>query len=82
MKLLVLYKLYTRKIFKICGPSYCKNCGRNIHDFSTSDEIWEKIEPYIKYGHVLCYDCFCEICSNIGLPSVWKLEEIKDKNDN
>jgi len=28
----------------------------------------------IQYGDVLCYDCFCEKCGMLGLPTVWQLE--------
>lgn len=58
----------------ILMPSFCKDCGRNVHDFIASDEIWKSIESTIKNGHVLCYDCFCEHCEKQGLPSVYRLE--------
>ena len=60
--------------------SFCGVCGRKVHDFSAPDDVWEKVEPNIKYGsivgHVLCYDCFCEMCVALGLPPVWRLEEL------
>jgi NMD protein affecting ribosome stability and mRNA decay len=70
----VLYKLLKRKCF--VTNSFCKECGRDVHDFSVSDEIWKSIDKTIKYGHVLCYDCFCEKCKVLNLPTVWELKEI------
>ena len=72
-----LFKTLRRNIFCYPTNSFCKNCGRDIHDFIVSDEIWENVEPYISnYGHTLCYDCFCEICPKIGLSPVWRLEKL------
>lgn len=59
----------------ICIDSFCKICGRDVHDFIVDDYIWEKIDKCID-GHVLCYDCFCEKCQELGMLGVWKLEEI------
>ena len=67
------------KVFGHHGPAYCKHCGIIVHDFSAPDDIWEIVDRYIKYGHVLCYDCFCEFCWKLGLPRVWQLEELSDK---
>jgi len=53
--------------------SFCKHCGRDVHDFVVDDEVWAKVEPLIKHGNVLCYDCFAEKCREAGLPGVWKL---------
>ena len=61
------------KKFKLPIKSFCKECGRDVHGFSVSDYVWDKIELYIEYGNVLCYDCLCEYCSKLGLPSVWNL---------
>ena len=58
--------------------SFCKECGRQVHDFSAPNDVWLKIDPLIKYGHVLCYDCFCEKCKEVGLPTVWKIISIND----
>ena len=54
--------------------SFCKYCGRTVHDFIVPDDIWAKVRPLIQYGDVLCYDCFCEKCGMLGLPTVWQLE--------
>ena len=70
------WKLFITRISLIHLESFCKVCGRTVHDFDAPDHIWGQVDPHIKYGHVLCYDCFCEICSKIGLPAVWKLEQI------
>ncbi|OPY57151.1 MAG: hypothetical protein A4E55_01833 [Pelotomaculum sp. PtaU1.Bin035] len=67
----VKFKLILKKFFIV--PSFCKECGRNVHDFVVDDNIWHKVSRYIKNGHVLCYDCFCEKCRHAGLPDVWKL---------
>jgi len=72
MTLLFMYKRFLSRWR--CLPSYCKICGRTIHDFSAPDATWEKVEPHIKHGHTLCYDCFCDICGKIGEPTVWRLD--------
>lgn len=61
--------LATRRLI----PSFCKMCGRDVHDFVAPEDVWAKVEPEIKNGAVLCYDCFCEVCKNVGAPSVWTL---------
>jgi len=67
-------KLFKSRYLRIPTDSFCKNCGRDVHDFLVDDEIWDLIEPMIKYGKVLCYDCFCEFCKDAGLPPVWMLK--------
>ena len=79
MKFKLFFKLFLRKFIPI--SSFCKECGREVHDFSVSDEIWKKVDPLIKYGHVLCYDCFCEKCKEVGLPSVWELKKLNEKDN-
>jgi hypothetical protein len=69
----VKYKLIKQKFFLI--PSFCKECGRDVHDFITDDDIWSKIKPLIKNGNVLCYDCFCEKCELIGILPIWHLKQ-------
>lgn len=75
----VPYKLLKRRYFLI--NSFCKECGRDVHDFSVDDEVWEKVDKTIKRGHVLCYDCFCEKCEILNLSTVWKLKEIKETDN-
>ena len=76
-KLRYLFKTLRREIFNYPTDSFCKNCGRYIHDFSAPDTIWKKVEHYIpNNGNTLCYDCFCEICQKIGLPTVWRIEKL------
>ncbi|MCK5614860.1 hypothetical protein KAR91_74045 [Candidatus Pacearchaeota archaeon] len=77
MKTLVLLKLLYRRYFTIQG--FCKECGRTVHDFVAPDDVWEKVEPHIKHGYILCYDCFCEKCKKLGLPTVWKLQELGER---
>jgi hypothetical protein len=50
----VLLKTYPSN--KEC--SRCRDCGRTVHDFQVSDELWKAV-----IGHedgVWCWDCFCE----------------------
>lgn len=68
----VYFKLIWRKFFSI--PSFCKCCGREVHDFIVPDEVWNRISPLIKRGNVVCYDCFCDLCKDVGLPTVWYLQ--------
>ncbi len=72
----VLVKLLIIQFLPI--ESFCKECGCKVCDFSAPDDIWEEVDVHIKYGHVLCYNCFCKKCKKLGLPSVWRLEEILD----
>ena len=72
----VLFKKFLGRVLPYGIESFCKCCGRKVHDFHAPDEIWEKVEPHIRFGHVLCYDCFCEICRKLGLPATWKLEGV------
>lgn len=72
MILRVYLKLLLRHFFHI--DSFCKDCGRDVHDFSVSDDIWNQIDKTIKYGHTLCYDCFCEHCKQLNLPIIWELK--------
>jgi hypothetical protein len=78
MKLLyflrVKYKLLKRKFMLV--DSFCKECGRDVRDFVAPDEVWKRIESKIKYGNVLCYECFCDKCGEVGLLPVWKFEKI------
>jgi hypothetical protein len=74
MALRVALKMVLRKFRLI--PSFCRHCGRNVHDFVAPSEVWEKVDPHIKHGHTLCYDCFCEVCTKLGMPNVWRLEAV------
>jgi len=56
-----------------CIPAFCKICGRDVHDFIAPDWAWHMIRPFIKYGDVLCYDCFCDLCEKARICSVWHL---------
>src|SRR5690606_9541792 len=64
-------KLVLRRFWLI--PSFCKKCGRDVRDFVVPDPVWEKVEALIPHGSVLCYECFCDVCEEAGLPSVWEL---------
>jgi len=35
-------KLLKSKFFLV--PSFCKVCGRDVHDFEAPDDIWGKVE--------------------------------------
>lgn len=54
-------------------PAFCKRCGRDVHDFVAPDDVWKKVADYTGMN-VLCYDCFCDVCEEIGEQSVWRLE--------
>lgn len=75
MNLTVIIKLILRK-FKII-PSFCKICGRDVNDFIAPDDLWDEIKDDIRYGNVLCYDCFCELVKSKGCLGVFKLEGIE-----
>lgn len=74
VKIRLFIKLFLKKHFDL--NSFCKKCGRTVHDFDAPNDVWKKIEPFIKHGNVLCYDYFCEMCKQNNLPSVWKLNKI------
>ena len=50
--------------------SFCKHCGQRVRDFQAPDDVWKRVVPSIRIRNVLCYDCFCETCVNVGLPSI------------
>ena len=70
----VYWKLLKRRFLLI--PSFCKHCGRDVHDFSVPDKVWQLVDLRIRHGHTLCYDCFCEVCQQIGLPVIWRLVKV------
>ena len=39
----------------------CRRCGRDIHDFTVPDEIWNAVA---KPTDCFCYDCFCDLYEN------------------
>lgn len=47
----------------------CRNCGRNVHDFSVPDDMWFKVIGS-KDG-VYCYDCFCDRADKKNI--VWRI---------
>lgn len=53
--------------------SFCKLCGVVVRDFNAPDDVWKQIEPHIKYGHVVCYNCFCDLCEVVGVETAWRL---------
>lgn len=70
----ISYKLLKRKYF--ATNSFCKECGRDVNDFSVRDDIWDRVDKTIKRGHILCYDCFCKKCKQLNLPTVWELKDM------
>jgi hypothetical protein len=76
LTLRLAFKLLLRRWFLL--PSFCKRCGRRVPDVSAPDDAWAAVESRLRRGHVLCYDCFCEVCADIGLPSVWALRELAE----
>lgn len=80
----VHYKLFKRKFACGCIDSFCKECGIDVRDFDAPDDVWEKVDPHIKHGHVLCYNCFCDYCNKLKLlkgnnVGCWKLTYLEEK---
>lgn len=73
----VSLKLFRARVLNLPTASFCKQCGRDVHDFVAPDEAWERVDQHIRRGHTLCYDCFCAVCSRIGLPAVWAVAELQ-----
>ena len=73
---LVYIKLFLRRFLDI--NSFCKQCGRQVRDYDAPDKLWKYyIEPAIKKGDTLCYNCFCDYCRNkigISIKKNWKLQ--------
>jgi hypothetical protein len=76
MNPLLLFKLILRR-FRLIN-SFCKVCGRDVHDFVVEDKLWALIEPDIKHGNTLCYDCFNELLNKKGIWITWKLGDMDD----
>lgn len=72
--LVVTWKLFLSRF--MCIDSFCKKCGCDVRDFHVDSDTWALVEPHIKRGHVLCYNCFSDVCGNIGLSRVWRLEPL------
>jgi len=68
----IYFKYFKSRVLHLDTDSFCKHCGRDVHDFMAPDEVWEKVESHTK-ADVLCYDCFCDVCHEIGLPPNWFL---------
>ena len=77
--ILLYWRLFKTKVLGFCVPSFCKNCGIEVRDFSVTDDIWKRIQPHIKYGNTLCYNCFSDACVKAGLPANWRLEYLDQK---
>jgi len=58
--------------------SYCRDCGRNVHDFDAPDWAWQQV--WGDSGGVLCYDCFSERCHKLGIPPCWSLTNLRTKD--
>jgi len=71
----VRVKLIVQRLMLL--DSFCKCCGRKVHDFAAPDDVWLKVATRIRVGNVLCYDCFCETALRLGLPGVWRLEPLE-----
>jgi len=57
--------LKTYRLIEDCAR--CDDCGRNVHDFSASDELWAKVTGHENGGGILCYDCFCDKADRKGI---------------
>ena len=67
----VVWKLLLRRFIVV--DSFCKLCGVDVRDFAAPDDVWKQINPQIKHGHVVCYNCFCDLCAEVGLTTMWCL---------
>lgn len=47
--------LKTYPLIKDCAR--CRDCGRNVHDFTVPDDLWYNV---VGLEIVLCYDCFAD----------------------
>ena len=47
--------LKTYSLIEECAR--CRDCGRNVHDFSVPNDLW--MEVIGSEDGVWCYDCFC-----------------------
>lgn len=71
VKLLAKWKMFLVNFKSM--RSFCKICGCDIRDFIVDDALWAKVEQHIPKGHSLCYNCFCDICLNLGETCVYEL---------
>ena len=74
----VSFKLWKSKHRLI--PNFCKHCGIDIRDYITPDEVWKIIDPHIRNGHALCYQCFVDLCIELGINSIWKLSPLEESS--
>jgi hypothetical protein len=72
MNIRVWYKTHLSKYRLI--PEFCKCCGRDTRGFLAPNDVWDKVATYTGVN-VLCYDCFCDICGQLGFLAVWKLND-------
>jgi len=70
VRLRVFFKTLLRRLFLL--PAFCRDCGRDVHDFRAPDEAWRAAWGP-GGGGILCYDCFCERLRYSGQPEVWRL---------
>lgn len=61
LRFLNRYLLKTYPLIEDCAR--CRECGRNVHDFSVPDWLWIRI--WGNRGGILCYDCFCNRADEI-----------------
>lgn len=73
----IFIKLFKVRVLNLSTNSFCKRCGIDVRDFTVTDDIWEQIQPYIKYGYTLCYNCFSDIWHQLGHKSTWELKELE-----
>lgn len=60
------------------GPlmGFCKRCGVEVRDFQAPDDVWERVQRHPKGGQMLCYNCFSDLCLELGLQPNWRLVDI------
>jgi len=58
--------LYTYELIE--DRTRCQVCGRNVHDYTVPDELWNSLA---KKEDVYCYDCFCDLTDKKGI--YWRI---------
>ena len=70
----VWWKLFLRRFMLV--DSFCKCCGVDVRDFRAPDDVWDQVLRLGGMHRVLCYNCFCDKCEWIGVPTGWRLSNI------
>lgn len=68
----IQFKNIIKKFFLI--PSYCKDCGIDIHDFVVDNTLWNEIMD--QNQQTVCYNCFCKRGNKKNIYNTYKLIKI------